>query len=239
MTNVLATLGFIMLRHVNNELSNKYWIECYESIRKYYPEHDIVIIDDNSDCNYLDNENIELYKTKIINSEYPGRGELLPYYYYSKEKFFDIAVILHDSTIIQQNINLYVEKYRMIWDFEHYWDNPDEETRIINEAFNCPDLINFHSNKSLWKGCFGGMVSITHDFLTLINTNYDMSKLLNLVNNKANRCWFERIIACILQKHYKMESMFGNIHNYCPWGFTYQYKENFSHLPILKIWTGR
>ena len=240
MTNTLATVGFIMLRHVNNELSNKYWTECYKSIRKYYPHHDIVIIDDNSDCKYVKNmENIELYKTKIIDSEYPGRGELLPYYYYSKEKFFDIAVILHDSTIIQQHINFYVEKYKILWEFDHYWDNPDEETRIIKEAFNCPDLINFYSDKSLWKGCFEGMTVITHDFLILVNAKYDMSKLLNFITNKSQRSCFERIIACLLQKHYKIEPMFCNIHQYCPWGITYYDKEKFSYLPILKIWTGR
>ena len=239
MTNVLATLGFIVLRHVNNELTNKYWVECYKSIRKYYPECDIVIIDDNSDCKYLHNKDIELYKTRIIDSEYPGRGELLPYYYYSKEKFFDIAVILHDSTIIQRQINFYVEKYKILWEFDHIADNPDEETRIIKEAFNCPDLINFYSDKSLWKGCFEGMTVITHDFLILVNAKYDMSKLLNFITNKSQRSCFERIIACLLQKHYKIEPMFCNIHQYCPWGITYYDKEKFSYLPILKIWTGR
>ena len=239
MTNTLATLGFIILRHVNDELSNKYWIDYYNSIRKYYPECDIVIIDDNSDYKYIDSENIELYKTKIIYSEYPGRRELLPYYYYSKQKFFDIAVILNDSTIIQRHVNFYVENYKIIWEFEHDWDQLYDEMRIIKEAFNCPDLLNFYLNRSLWKGCLKGMTIITHNFLKLINTKYDMSKLLNFIINKSHRSCFERIIACLLQKHYKNEPMLGPIQDYCPWGITYHEKEKFSHLPLLKYGQSR
>jgi hypothetical protein len=83
------------------------------------------------------------------------------------------------------------------------------------------------------------MTVITHDFLILVNAKYDMSKLLNFITNKSQRSCFERIIACLLQKHYKIEPMFCNIHQYCPWGITYYDKEKFSYLPILKIWTGR
>ena len=43
------TFGFIILRHVNSSITNTYWIRCYDSIRKYYPENTILIIDDNSD----------------------------------------------------------------------------------------------------------------------------------------------------------------------------------------------
>ena len=32
----MTELGFIVLRHVNNELTNKYWIKCVNSIRKFY-----------------------------------------------------------------------------------------------------------------------------------------------------------------------------------------------------------
>jgi hypothetical protein len=39
-------IGFIILRHVNNETTNYYWQDCYNHIRKYYPENIIMIIDD-------------------------------------------------------------------------------------------------------------------------------------------------------------------------------------------------
>ncbi len=42
--------GFIILRHVNNELTNQYWIKSIHCIRQFYPENHILIIDDNSDA---------------------------------------------------------------------------------------------------------------------------------------------------------------------------------------------
>ena len=44
----MTEVGFIILRYVINELTNKYWIKCVDSIRQYYPENKILIIDDNS-----------------------------------------------------------------------------------------------------------------------------------------------------------------------------------------------
>ena len=70
----MVKIGFIILRHVNNELTNKYWINCYNCIREHYPEND--------SSNYIFITDEKLYKTTIINSEYSKRGELLPYYYY-------------------------------------------------------------------------------------------------------------------------------------------------------------
>ena len=76
----MGSVGFIILRHVNSYVTDKYWKLCYDCIRKYYPENDIVIIDDNSHPEYVSYKSI--YKTKIIEAPYPKRGELLPYLYY-------------------------------------------------------------------------------------------------------------------------------------------------------------
>ena len=69
----MENTGFIILRHVNNELTNKYWQHCYDCIRIYYPEYPILIIDDNSNYEFITEK--LLYQTTIINSEYPKRGE--------------------------------------------------------------------------------------------------------------------------------------------------------------------
>lgn len=232
----MENVGFIILRHVNNELTNNYWIKSYNCIRLYYPENKILIIDDNSNYNFITNEN--LYKTTIINSEYHKRGELLPYYYYLHNKLFDIAVILNDSVFINKYIDFTVDKYKFLWDFEHYWDQIEDETGMIN-IFNDVELTTFYENKTLWKGCFGSMSIITHDYLSFINTKYDISKLLDLIQNRYNRCSFERVIACLLQKHEQNNSLLGNIHQYCPWGITFNDTDNYTHLPLTKCWTGR
>jgi hypothetical protein len=233
----METLGFIILRHVNNELTNRYWIHSYNSIRRYYPENHILIIDDNSNYNFI--TNTQLYKTTIINSEYPKRGELLPYYYYLQNKLFDTAVIIHDSVFINRYMDLNVDNYKMIWHFEHNWDQIGDETTMI-KLFNDKELLAFYENKNLWKGCFGAMSIIKHDYLTEINNKYDISKLLGCVLNRYNRCSFERVIACLLQiNENNTTSLLGNIHNYCKWGITFEQKDKYKNLPLIKVWTGR
>lgn len=234
----MKEIGFIILRHVISDLSNKYWINCYNCIRKKYPENKILIIDDSSNYDLI--TNIELYKTTIINSEYSKRGELLPYYYYLHNKLFDIAVIIHDSVFINKYIDFNIENYKMIWDFDHTWDDGINDIKII-ETFKNTELLDFYNNKKLWKGCFGSMCIITHDYLTNINTKYDISNLLNHIITRYDRCSFERVIACLLQinDNNNNKSLFGDIHSYSKWGIAYDNKDEYNDLPLIKVWTAR
>lgn len=232
--------GFIILRHVNNELTNKYWIHCYECIRNFYPENKILIIDDDSNYEFI--TNIYLYKTTIINSEYKKRGELLPYYYYLHNKLFEVAVIIHDSVFVNKKIDLSVDKYKLLWHFELGGgvDDIEDQSLMINK-FNNKELYKFYTNKSLWKGCFGGMTIITHKYLKFVDDKYDISKLLDCVLTRHNRCSFERVIACLLQKNYKPTklSLLNNIHRYCRWGVCFENKQKLKYLTLIKVWTGR
>ena len=234
----MCEVGFILLRHVNSELTNKYWLHSYNCIRRYYPENHILIIDDNSDYSFITYK--ALYKTTIIKSEYHGRGELLPYYYYLHNKLFDIAVIIHDSVFINKYIDFDIKEngYKILWNFEHNWDQIDDETTMIN-LFNDQELLTFYENKDLWKGCFGGMSIIRHDYLTFINNKYDISKLLDYVITRYNRQSFERVIAVLLQVNGTTEPLFGDIHQYMRWGVHFDEKDEFSYLPMIKVWTGR
>lgn len=232
-----SRVGFIILRCVNSEETNKYWMLCYRCVRKYYPEHLIIIIDDNSNKTYITNQ--ELYKTTIIDSEYHGRGELLPYYYYLQNKLFDSAVIIHDSVFINSQIDINVDKYKIMWDFGHSTDHNIEDETIMIDIFENPDFKKFYENKKLWTGCFGCMSIITHDYLVFINNNFDISKLLALVKNRTNRMSLERVFACILQYNGPPKILFGNIHKYCPWGIKFDNRHKYNHLPVIKVWSGR
>jgi hypothetical protein len=242
-------LGFIILRHVNNDLTNKYWIHCYECIRRFYPENPILIIDDNSHYSFISEaEESSLYKTRIIRSEYPKRGELLPYHYYLRNKFADAAVILHDSVFIHTYIDFLsnTAAYKFIWHFEHYWDQIEDETKMIRllqaagEKQAAGELLSFYENKALWKGCFGAMSVIRHEFLQAVDAKYEFTtKLLDCVKERYNRCSFERVVACIFQKEAAQTTLLGKIHDYMPWGITFDSRQNFCHLPIIKVWTGR
>jgi len=236
----MSTIGFIILRHVNKKEINKYYIKAYECIRKYYPENDIIIIDDNSNPEVLDIETDKtFYKTTIIKSEYPGRGELLPYYYYLNNKLFDIAVILHDSMFINKHIDFQCINYKFLWEFEHNWDQPIDEKRIIEVLDNHEDLMSFYDDKTKWKGCFGAASIIKHDYLLSINEKYNISKLLDVVLTRYNRMSFERVIGCLLMMESNEESLLGNIHKYCKWGIPFQPNIFDLDLPIIKVWSSR
>ena len=246
--------GFIILRHVNNKTTNNYWQNCYKCIRKFYPKRKIIIIDDNSNYQFI--TNIELYNCFIIQSEYPKRGELLPFIYYLKYKFFDKAVILHDSVFINTFINFNIkENYKFIWDFSHQWDNTINDIKLI-KVFKNQDLLQFYKNKDLWRGCFGGMCIISYNYLLAIDNHYPFQKLINIIITREDRCSFERILGCLLSKLNKSKPLLGDIHKYCKWGGDsrgigldkWMWKPrndkihqiiNNKHLPIIKIWTGR
>lgn len=231
------TIGFIILRHVSNRRTNQYWNLCYDSIRRFYPEHHILIIDDNSNKEYLNNR--VLYHTTIIQSEYPGRGEILPYYYYLTNKLFDIAVIIHDSVFINQYIDFHVETYHMIWDFDYqHWPEVANEDQFL-ALFNDHDLSYFYNQHHEWRCCFGAMCIITHDYLTMINSKNKISVLLDVIVNRYTRSIFERIIGALLQIHSKQPTLFGRIGEYIEWGLPWERKDSFAHLPIIKVWSGR
>ena len=229
------SIGFIILRHVNSVNVSGYWKASYESIREHYPESPILIIDDNSKSELIDKEfESKLYKTTIIQSEYPGRGELLPYLYYLKNPFCDTACIIHDSVFMNKCIDLQVINYSIIWDFEHGWDQIEDETRIL-KIFENTEILNFHKDKRKWTGCFGGMSVITHKYLSLINEKYDMFKLVPLILNRYNRMSFERVIACLLQSQDTTKVLLGNVHKYSPFGKNIRNR----NLPMTKFWSGR
>lgn len=232
--------GFIILRHVNSKETDKYWKLSYQSVRKYFPENQILIIDDNSNYSFVDVSYQEkLYKTKIIRSEYPGRGELLPYYYYLRNKLFDQAVIIHDSVFINSKIDLNIDRYKIIWHFKHHWDQPSDEIRLLKTMNNSKELLSLHSKKNKWVGCFGGMSIISHDYLKKINDRYDISKLLPHIKTRYNRKSFERVIGCLLQINFVRESLLGDICRYCDMRMRFHHIKYLTKLPIIKVWTGR
>lgn len=245
------TIGFIILRHVCSEETDKYWKLCYDTIRVFYQENPIMIIDDNSDPLYITEKHLE--DTIIVRSEFPQRGELLPYLYYLQNPIADIVMILHDSMFITKFIDFSeVDCYKSLWDFEHTWDQPHDEARII-QVYNNQLLNSFHYSNELWYGCFGGACIITHEFLQFIQSDFDLFKLTDMITCRYHRMSFERVIGCIMQLQYhkfrkmtevgssdKNHAFFGNIHIYTPWASaTFSNKHEFMHLPIIKIMSGR
>jgi len=244
--------GFIVVRHVTDNATNTYWQECYLCIRRVYGDGPlIVIIDDHSKKEYLSMDvSFPLQNIHFIESELePGRGELLPYYYYARYPWFPTAIIIHDSVFIQKRISPVLNArntYRFLWNFDLDTHHQKEERIMIEALQNNVSLLQFHSRRHLWPyGCFGVMSIVSHPFLQMIDQYHELSRLIPLVQTRHDRCTLERVIACIFQFHhsYKNNSMFGNINRFCRWGVTMEeYKKKLSlrkRLPFVKVWTGR
>lgn len=243
--------GFIIIRHVNSEKTNNYWIECYKSIRKYY-NNKIIIIDDNSNYNFIKYDNLNIYNCEIVQSEYTSNGEILAYYYFYKNKYFEKAVIIHDSIFIQKYINFNeYDNIKYLWHFTHHWDNDTEEL-VLLEYLNknlVNELIEFYHNKDKWYGIFGTQSVIDYKFLDKIIKKYDLFNLLNIINNREKRMNFERIfgLLCCYENSNLVNnpSIFGIIHHYIHWGYTYdsyindKNTDKLKDLKLIKVWTGR
>jgi hypothetical protein len=242
-------LGFIYTRCVQTEETNRLWLSAYTSIRKHYPNNIIMIIDDNSNYDYIKTpESIHLTNVFIVQSEFSKCGELLAYYYFNKYQFlFDKAVVLHDSAFIQQPIEIdTITDIKFIWHFHHDWDNEKLEKTIIEKSClkQKSRLLIEYDNKEGWSPCFGVQSIITIHFLARLIENYDIFALLKIVDTREKRMAVERIFGflCCLEKPELNEepSLYGTIHNYCPWSYTYEkYITNPLQLPIIKVWSGR
>lgn len=257
---IFSSYGFIITRHVKCEKTNKYWNHCVRCIRFYYPFRKIVIIDDNSKEEYVKSD-CDYKNVTIIKSEFPGRGELLPYYYFYNNKFFDNAVILHDSVFFHKKINF--DRYLSfpvirLWHFNPDKENIDNTIRIsnyLNNAFQLQDSLLLNQmnilgfNKDGWFGCFGLQCFINHEFLKNIQNKYNILNMLKGVQTRLDRCSTERIMGLIFSREFnkplKLKSVFGDIMKYEKWGYSYdEYEKDFyvkKRIPkhIVKVWTGR
>ena len=247
--SLIVMIGFIIIRHVKSEITNLLWQECYNCIRKFY-KNKIVIIDDGSDVEYL--TTMKMVNTEIIQSEFPKRAELLPYYYLLKYAWFDTAVILHDSVFIQSPIK-FDKVNKFMWHFiTHAHDDLRGEQDLIGKFTNSEDILELYNKKHEWNGCFGVMSVITYNIIHDINAKYNFFTLLETVNTRIQRMMLERIFAVILWKEASLTkdncSYFGSIETYCKWSFDENYtiesytkekNEGLIKRPIVKLWSGR
>lgn len=238
--------GFIMVRCVQNEMTSQYWLKSYECIRKLYPEIPIFIIDDNSNPKYI-NKDIEakLHLCQVIQSEYPQRGEMLGYYYFLRNHWFEKAVVIHDSVFIKKKVDFHQYKnVKFLWHFKKtHFDDVVLETQLLKKVKG--PYLDLYMERSKWHGCFGLMSVIDYDFLVKISY---MFVLLEHVTTRRHRSCMERIFSVMCVHHYPelMDdiSIMGDIHEYIlPWGFDYPsfiQNENNEKLPVIvKVWTGR
>lgn len=256
----MSNYGFIITRHVNSEQTNKYWNQAVKLIRRIYPLRQIVIIDDNSNPEFVKAE-FDYQNLTVIQSEYHKRGELLPFYYYLKYKWFPKAVIIHDSLFIHKKIHF--EKFSLpvmpLW--HHVYDKENihnirriasslKHNRILLHKINEPDKLMFGLDGSTkFNLCFGCQCFIQLSFLEMLERKYNITNLINVIHNRPDRCSLERIFGLLFCVEYpkllRIKSLFGDImQKQRAFNYTYDdYTNDIKHRniihPFIKVWTGR
>jgi hypothetical protein len=208
-------VGFIITRCVKKPEHNLLYNESYAAIRKFHPDLKIVIIDDNSDKSVL--EEIPMDNVEIIQSEFPGAGEYLPYYYLLTRKLFKKAMILQDSTFVNTRINYEsVSDYMFFYEFEKkLYDFPENVKKILQNTKKPGELVDFLTNGN-WRGCYGTLMVITYDFLKKIDDIIGVEEWKNTINNRDMRIALEKAmaIACIyVSGERPVYSLYGNKDN--------------------------
>jgi hypothetical protein len=253
-------LGFYVLRHMNSADSMEYWYTAYTCIRRVYPSAPIIILDDNSRKEFVENaknrqREAELTNTKIETyPDYPGRGEMLPYYSFYRNHPFEKAVMFHDSTFLNgKPMDIEgVQDVRYLWHFDdHQWDDTTNEKRVIDLLANKDAVERLWSNKSAWVGCFGVQTVIDHAALVTIVDKYKLFNCLSVVSTRPMRMAMERVFSVLCTLEYPTlatrPSLFGIIHQFPLRPFSYSYKEYsadvgtpvLEDLSIVKVWSGR
>ena len=253
------TYGFIITRHVNSKETNKYWNHSVKLIRTFYPRKQIIIIDDNSNKDFIVAEH-EYDNLIIIQSEYIGRGELLPFIYFLKYKWFDNAIIIHDSVFIHKRIPFEVFKCPVLplWHHPKDKENINNVVRIVGRLKNTHKLyskiydrndIIFGLNNEKYNVCFGCQCFINLRFLERLELKYKITNLVNAIHCRTDRCSLERVMGLLFNEEYNqlknIKSFFGEITGHYK-SFKYHYPEYCNDFnkkkivhSIMKVWTGR
>jgi hypothetical protein len=240
--------GFIFTRCVKNKEDNQIWKNCYKGIRKFYKEK-IIIITDGSNKDLI--ENIELENVDLIDSEFKGAGEILPYYYFHKLRPFKKAICMQDSMWFMKKFDF---KNYDLKDVVFLWEFYSNNKHFIKEETELASLMSKEVldryNGTDWFGCWGACSFITIDFVDKLEENYKFLKLVNYTGiERTYRHAFERIFGVICsilsrtmsEKHSLFGAFFDakttkelkNINNYK------NTNQSVVNVNILKLFRGR
>jgi hypothetical protein len=247
--------GFIITRHVCSSVTNLYWQRSVMCLRRLYPRCRIIIIDDHSDVRFLACTSDIGGEYEVIDSEYPpGCGEILPYMYWLRYAWFPRAVILHDSVFFHRRIpfELFTCGAVPIWHAPPYHDDLNR-VKILCSVLRHGTLLMSELappvTMMMSPGvpvCFGAQTFMTLTYLRHLESTYGLSRLVQVIRCRRDRCAFERVLALLLARDRMPRSVLGNIYAvmHMPFRYTYtQYVEDAFLVPgnpiVVKVWSGR
>ncbi|BCS83586.1 hypothetical protein QLL95_gp0537 [Cotonvirus japonicus] len=221
MTGIQNKVVFLIPTYNSTQLQqNSTCVRCVKSIRQFYQNTDIILINDSSQ-NILSDSNIENYfndnNLKVIHP--PVNGSACSYAMnYLLESKYEYGIVLHDSTQLINSfgdLNAINYDVKFLWHFTTHlrWENmkaPIELNKFgiynhmhelmhfyknLTDSDFKRDFEKFYHKKSEWVGCFGNMLVISKSFLKLLEEKTKILSLTNYVKTRRDRMCMESIFA--------------------------------------------
>ena len=246
------TYVFVILRHLRTRSDNDLWISSYNSIRRHYTNK-IIIIDDNSLINTV---NGKLHQTEVLQSDYAGAGEILPYYYFLMYRWANRMIFVHDTMFLYRPFH--VEEVDT--DARFHWSFVNSDTtstarlqQIIPSLRNHQELLPYVSQPESWRACFGVAMVVGIEVVERLEQKYKLfSTMTMMIRNRKDREMAERLLGLVMfhEKIVSVEtcSNFGDILAY-PNAFQsersnlstarYQLEQAGYNSALMKVWRGR
>ena len=84
------------------------------------------------------------------------------------------------------------------------------------------------------------MMSITHDFVKMLDAKYNFDNLLCVIVTKRYREALERVFASMVQLERSPEfAVAADLFTYLPYGIPFEVRNHYSHLAVIKVWGSR
>lgn len=258
----IPEFGFIMTRCVRSAVHNELWRENYCCLRRHFPTAPILIIDDYSDLTLVDLDfTIDRHTTIMYSDLPPGKGEILPYYYFYHRRPFRKAVMLNDGMLLQSREPLWsaiqrTSDYRYLWHFDDFRDNEADEQLYLISTLK-PEvqdgLRSLRLRPDEWTGCFSSASIMTWDFLAATHQTYGLLDMVPAIEGRRDRMGLERLMGLITADakilstafHGHRWSVFGSILEHRKTGayswqdYVYDKGQGGIVEPMIKIWNGR
>ena len=218
-----AEFIFVVLAHVKTPTQDNLWRQSCNSIQKFHPDIPIILIDDHSNypISIDEYENITL-----LDSEYPGAGELLPYYYFLKYQWAKKMIFLHDSmhltrAFTPEELSGHLKFH---WHFTaSNYDNKQNIRELLAYFHSADELLYYYDNQRQdFYGCFGVTSIIDLPTLKYLEEKYRWTDILkDLIQTREQRMSLERIFGLICFKEELVQkencSNYGDIHQDYLW----------------------
>nr|WBF70450.1 putative F-box and FNIP repeat-containing protein [Megavirus caiporensis] len=239
------TYVFLIPIYTTEKLSsNTPCVKCINSIRKFYPIANIIIIND-SPADIISNRDIKNYFSDInLDVIHPEtKGSACSYALnYLADSIYDYGIVIHDSTEIVNywdELNCLDFDVKFLWFFNvHYkWDkvivplnarvdnvitHTDEIMQLypkLSDSQFKKDFLDWYKEKNNWQGCFGNMVIVSKKFLLELDQNTQILSLTNHVKTRRDRMCMESIFAMavfyVKRFDVKNESSYAIQGNWC------------------------